>query len=174
MTDEAQPPRERRDSGPAGSAQPDEPASIDPPADLLRSAERVTGRWVRRVIAHAAARAGSDTSDWDDLDDVVDASTERILDDLRVLLAQDVDEQRVNPLSVYRASVAEPTAYLRRRDVAEPPADRFAAERFPDDPYQLGPATWSDIDPELHEPGLIWGAWKAKVILTRRRDEGQR
>jgi hypothetical protein len=38
----------------------------------------------------------------------------------------------------------------------------------------LGPATWSDVHPDLQEPGLAWGAWKAMVVLRRRRDEGRR
>ena len=31
-----------------------------------------------------------------------------------------------------------------------------------------------DVDPALHEPGIVWGAWKAKTILDRRRAEGHR
>ena len=40
---------------------------------------------------------------------------------------------------------------------------------FPDDDYDLSPATFADIDESLHEPGLVWGAAKAHVVLTRRR-----
>jgi putative CocE/NonD family hydrolase len=45
---------------------------------------------------------------------------------------------------------------------------------FPDDAYDLGPASFADIDPSLHEPGLMWGAAKAHVHLARRRAEGLR
>jgi hypothetical protein len=34
--------------------------------------------------------------------------------------------------------------------------------------YGLSPATWTDVDPDLHEPGIVWGAWKAKTVLDRR------
>jgi hypothetical protein len=40
--------------------------------------------------------------------------------------------------------------------------------------FGLGPASWTDVDPELHEPGITWGAWKAMTVLRRRRDEGLR
>jgi hypothetical protein len=40
--------------------------------------------------------------------------------------------------------------------------------------YDLSPATWGDVDESLQEPGLIWGAWKAKTVLERRRAEGRR
>ena len=66
------------------------------------------------------------------------------------------------------------TELLQRRGVAPPPSDDFAASRFPDDPYRLGPATWADVDDELHLPGLTWGAAKAMTVLQRRRDEGRR
>ncbi|HRE00718.1 MAG TPA: hypothetical protein PLV68_05430, partial [Ilumatobacteraceae bacterium] len=47
--------------------------------------------------------------------------------------------------------------------------DPFAERAFPADRYGLSPAAWSDVDESLHEPGLIWGAWKAKTVLARRR-----
>ena len=57
-----------------------------------------------------------------------------------------------------------------------PPVVRpaFEEEAFPDDDYGLTPATWADIDPALHERGLVWGAAKAHVVLSRRRAEGRR
>jgi hypothetical protein len=94
--------------------------------------------------------------------------------EVRALLAQDVDAQRTNPLAVLRRAVAYPTEVLRRAGV--PPVTRadFEARAFPDDVYDLSPATWADIDPSLQEPGLTWGAAKAHVVLSRRRAEGNR
>jgi hypothetical protein len=45
---------------------------------------------------------------------------------------------------------------------------------FPDDVYDLTPASFADVDPALHEPGLVWGAAKAHVHLARRRRQGKR
>ena len=47
--------------------------------------------------------------------------------------------------------------------------DAQAERLFPDDDYDLAPASFADIDPSVHEPGLVWGAAKAHVILKRRR-----
>jgi hypothetical protein len=52
--------------------------------------------------------------------------------------------------------------------------DEFSLRNFPDDVYDLTPASFADVDPELHEPGLLWGAAKAHVHLARRRREGRR
>ncbi|MAT04847.1 MAG: hypothetical protein CL424_07375 [Acidimicrobiaceae bacterium] len=114
------------------------------------------------------------TDDWDDLDRVVAETAADLLAALERLLATDVDEQRTNPLSLFRGAVAAPTELLRAHEVPAPPIDRFAEEHFPDDPYRLGPATWTDIDDSLQTPGLTWGAWKAMTVLQRRRDEGLR
>lgn len=148
----------------------------DPPEELLEVARLTVGPWVRRTIERAARRGGvnPDDLDPDELDSVVGETAQRIVDDLEFLLAQDVDEQRTNPLTIVRNAVAEPTEFLLRSEIPPPPTDRFASERFPEDPYLLGPASWADIDDRLHGPGLVWGAWKAKVVLDRRRDEGMR
>ncbi|MGH9137409.1 MAG: hypothetical protein ACRD0G_10240 [Acidimicrobiales bacterium] len=94
--------------------------------------------------------------------------------EVRALLATDVDEQRANPLAVLRRAVRYPTSVLREAGVPPVVRDEFAERAFPDDDYDLAPATWSDVDPALHEPGLVWGAAKAHVVLARRRAEGKR
>ena len=92
---------------------------------------------------------------------------------LRALLATDIDEQRTNPLSVLRGAVVYPTEVLKAAGVAPVARDAFVEQAFPDDIYNLSPASWRDIDESLEEPGLIWGAWKAKQFLERRRAEGK-
>lgn len=93
--------------------------------------------------------------------------------ELRVLLETDVDAQRTNPLAVLRAAVRFPTAVLRGAGVPPVVRDDFAERSFPADVYDLSPATWRDLDESLHEPGLVWGAFKAKTVLDRRRAEGR-
>ena len=46
------------------------------------------------------------------------------------------------------------------------PATSSLRRNFPDDVYDLSPATFADVDPALHEPGLVWGAAKAHVHLA--------
>lgn len=147
----------------------------DPSGPLLDTARSVVPGWLRIATLDAAARGGV-VVDPDDpeLADMIAATTTRLLDELDRLLRTDVDRQRSNPLSLFRAAVAGPTAWLRDRGVPAPPSDGFEGGLFPDDVYRLGPATWSDVHPDLHEPGLTWGAWKAITVLRRRRDEGLR
>ena len=88
---------------------------------------------------------------------------------LQSLLGADVDAQRSTPLEVVRAAVAFPTQVLRDAQVAPRPRDRFAVERFPDDPYGLTPASLPAMDPALGELAIAWGA--AKAMAHRRRHE---
>jgi hypothetical protein len=128
--------------------------------------------WVQRVVAER----------WDqwkgeplppEVDDAVreaaDAAAGAVIDPLRTLLNTDVDEQRTNPLEILRRAVEFPTRVLAAAGMPEVARDADAARLFPDDPYDLTPGSFADIDPGLHEPGLHWGAAKAHVIKSRRR-----
>ncbi|HEY9555380.1 MAG TPA: hypothetical protein VIR58_01530, partial [Acidimicrobiales bacterium] len=81
----------------------------------------------------------------------------------------DVDAQRSNPLALLRSAVPHLTAALRSLGVPAVERDVQAEQMFPDDLYDLTPAAYADIDQSVHEPGLIWGAAKAHVIIRRRR-----
>ncbi|MGH9163894.1 MAG: hypothetical protein ACRDZW_00040 [Acidimicrobiales bacterium] len=80
---------------------------------------------------------------------------------VRILLSLDLDRQGANPLSLLRQAVAYPTEVLRRAGVPPVVRDEFAERHFPDDDYDLTPASFADIDPALAEPGLAWGVAKA-------------
>lgn len=84
------------------------------------------------------------------------------------LLALDVDEQWTNPLTLIRTAVRYPTAILARHGVPEIARDRHAVAINPDDVYDLTPAAFADLGPDVHESGLVWGAAKAHVHLRRR------
>lgn len=88
---------------------------------------------------------------------------------IRALLASDVDEQRTTPLTIVRSAVPYPTQVLHEAGVPPVVRDGFAVEQFPDDDYDLTPAGFADLDPTLHEPGLVWGAAKAHVHIHRHR-----
>jgi hypothetical protein len=93
---------------------------------------------------------------------------------IRALLATDIDEQGGNPLAMLRSLVGHATEVLRAAGARPAARDEFAQRAFPADVYDLSPATFADVDPSLHEPGLVWGAAKAHVHLARRRREGKR
>lgn len=88
---------------------------------------------------------------------------------LRALLAADVDEQIGTPLALLRALVRYSTEVLRATGATPVVRDEFSTRSFPDDVYDLTPASLADVDPALHEPGLAWGAAKAYAHLARRR-----
>ena len=86
---------------------------------------------------------------------------------VRALLSADIEDQRTNPLSLLRQAVRYPTEVLRQAGVPPVQRDRFSEERFPDDDYDLTPASFSDVDPALFEPGVEWGAAKAWLHKQR-------
>lgn len=143
---------------------------------LAEAVDPVVGPWVIRSIHRLLVAAAVPTTP--ELDDHIaraaDEATEFVRRELRAFLAIDVDEQRTNPLAVLRAAVGYPTDVLRAAGVPEVRRDEFEERAFPADVYRLSPATWSDVDASLQEPGIIWGAWKAKTVLDRRRQEGRR
>jgi hypothetical protein len=73
-----------------------------------------------------------------------------------------------------RSAVRWPTQVLRDLGGRAAARDESAKAMFPDDDYDLTPSSFGDLDPALHEPGLVWGAAKAHVFLARRRAAGQR
>ena len=87
---------------------------------------------------------------------------------IRTLLSMDLDEQATNPLALLRSAVRYPTEVLAAHGVPPVDRDEFAVRAFPDDVYDLSPASFGDVHPDLHEPGLVWGAAKAHVHLQRR------
>lgn len=155
----------------AGDVQHEEPVT-----ELLRAATAVVPAWLRRITTDACRRAGRAVgeSERDAIDRMVAETSASVLSALGELLATDVDEQRTTPLTLFRDAVSGPTALLDELGVTPPPSDAFGGERFPDDRFGLGPAAWSDIDDQLHQPGIVWGAWKAMTVLSRRRDDGLR
>jgi len=92
---------------------------------------------------------------------------------VRALLELDIDDQRMGPLELVRGAVRWPTEVLREAGVPEVHRDEAAKAMFPEDIYDLTPGSFKDVDPSLHEPGLVWGAAKAHVHLARRRAAGQ-
>jgi hypothetical protein len=86
---------------------------------------------------------------------------------LRALLETDIDAQSTTPLSLLRQAVRYPTEVLRAAGIPPVRRDAFAESSFPEDDYDLAPASLGDVDPDLVEVGLAWGA--AKAMAHRRR-----
>lgn len=157
----------------------DEPVTSDEDAfavisaELLETVARTLPGWVERVVRERTTEAGIalDESARSAAAGAGAEAVAEVVPRLQELLATDIDEQRSNPLSVLRGAVRFPTEVLAALGVPERDRDDFAVRSFPEDVYDLSPAAFADIDPELHEPGLRWGAAKAYVHLRRRRPE---
>ena len=68
-----------------------------------------------------------------------------------------------------RKAVSFPTKVLRDNNVPEVNRDEFAIRNFPEDVYDLSPASFGDLNEELHVLGIAWGAAKAHTHLQRRK-----
>jgi hypothetical protein len=81
---------------------------------------------------------------------------------VRRLLEADIDDQGTTPLAIVRAAaVPYPTEVLREAGVPPVQRDEMAERLFPDDLYDLTPASFADLGSELKDVGLAWGAAKA-------------
>ena len=148
------------------------PDEIDPYVQQLIDAVRpVVPRWLERCVVQTSIRATGACAPPLRAAAASMAATAapEILGRLDALLTLDVDAQTTNPLSVLRWGVRFPTEVLESHAIPHARRDDFAVRAFPSDVYGLSPATWADVDESLQEPGLIWGAWKAKTVLGRRR-----
>ncbi|MGH2686249.1 MAG: hypothetical protein ACRDJP_12355, partial [Actinomycetota bacterium] len=127
---------------------------------LAAAVEEALPRWVTRSVERILI-ASSGTADPAVMAEAAEAglrATADVMPRLRALLATDVDQQRTNPLSILRSAVRYPTEVLRAAGVPPVRRDDFDVRAFPDDDYGLAPASFADVDPALHEPGLAWGA----------------
>jgi hypothetical protein len=150
-------------------------ACVDDPVDasaltryataLADGIEAAIGPW---VLASVDRRAGGR-----DLREVAAPAAEgarrAVGPAVRDLLARDVEQQPTTPLALVRSAVRFPTQVLADAGVDPVGRDPLATAAFPDDLYDLTPGSLADLDPDLVEAGIVWGAAKAHTILRRRR-----
>ena len=134
-------------------------------ARLLAAAEQVTRVWATSLLA----RFGTTRVALEGASALIDAVATTVHSELRQFLETDPEQQRTNPLAIFRRATKPITEHLQELDVPPVDRDEFEQRSFPEDPYGLYPATWADISGDLVEPGLEWGAWKAAVIISRHR-----
>jgi hypothetical protein len=94
-----------------------------------------------------------------------DASTARVVAALRQFFATPPAEQRTTPLEIVRTATGDVTEVLSAAGIPPVERDEFAERAFPDDLYDVTPATLADLgDDELGPLQLAWGLAKAKVL----------
>ncbi len=157
---------------------PDDPGDLEALAryadGLADAIEAAVPGWVDRSVRGVLAdqSLAADDAVVDAIGRAGAAATADGIPRVRALLATDVDRQRGNPLAILRSLVRYPTEVLRSAGARPVDRDEFQRRNFPDDDYDLTPAAFADVDPALHDPGLVWGAAKAHVHLARRRGGG--
>ena len=169
-----------RDPADPAVSDPADPASGEPAlllaaygAALAEAVADVLGGWVLRSVEgrwqdfHGSAAA--EPSLRAAAEGAGAAAVAEVLPVLCRLLQAGLDQQWTGPLALLRGAVRYPTEVLRGAGVPPVVRDDFAQRNFPDDDYDLTPASFADIDPALHEPGLLWGAAKAHAALRRHR-----
>ncbi len=163
--DEHPTPPAAEDAGMASAAESEGTALAD-------AIERALPGWVERsVVGRATAFHGR-------ADDEVRAAAAEagrraateVAREVRDLLALDIDDQRTTPLSLLRRAVRYPTEVLRAAGVPPVVRDEHQERLFPEDDYDLAPANFADVSPDLADVGLAWGAAKAYTHLERRRE----
>jgi hypothetical protein len=127
------------------------------PGWVQRSVQRRLTEWSGTADPEAMAHAG----------EAGRRAAAEVGTELRRLLAADVDEQWTNPLSIVRRAVRRPTEVLRAAGVPPVVREPYDERHFPDDDYDLTPRAFADVDPALHELGLLWGVVKARAHLER-------
>lgn len=158
----------------------EERSLADDEAELARIARRLEQEllaavpgWVARSVADAAGSSYDRQPAGEREADVAKTAHDVgliVAPQLRRVFDADVDAGAGNPLAVLRDGVGPMTELLARWAVEPNPRDPFHVDRFPADPYQLGPANFADVHGELHDLGLRWGAARAHVHLRRRRE----
>ena len=139
---------------------------IDEHATALADAiETALPGWVERSVRSRLAGGGPE------VDEAVATAGRRAAEEVggavRQLLAADIDAQPTTPLALLRGAVRYPTEVLRDAGVPPVARDEVQERLFPEDVYDLTPASFADVDPALFEPGIRWGAAKAFVHKQR-------
>jgi len=142
---------------------------------LLDACVAAIPEWITNRIQHVCLVSGGVIPEivTTKVADVAHATQVQVQIDLMALLSVDVDSQRTNPLQVLRGSTLMATALLIEAGIPQVRRDEFEVRSMPDDMFALGPLTWRDLGDDVHNAGIEWGAWKAAMIISRRRDEGK-
>lgn len=157
-------------STPMDTSLADDEARLNDIAQNLHGAiDGVFDRWITTLILDRVPSGNRKASEL--AASAAAAARAAVMPRLELLLRTDIDEQRGSPLALLRGAVLWPNQALTDLGVAPVARDEFSQRLLPQDVHNLAPSNFADIDPELTEPGLTWGAAKAHVHLRRRREE---
>jgi hypothetical protein len=112
-----------------------------------------------RLDANARARLDADAVT------AGEAASARVVARLGDFFSTPPAEQRTTPLEIVRTATGEVTAVLAAAGIPPVERDAFAERAFPEDLYDVTPASLADLgDDDLGPLQLAWGLAKAKVL----------
>lgn len=138
--------------------------------ELLASVLATVPGWVERSVMDVLVSQGIEADDKIKTAIAKSAADAQIWvdDELRKVLEAD-DESAGTPLTVLRGAARFPTKVLAGAGAAPVERDEFTKSHFPNDDYNLTPAAWADVDDELVEPAIRWGAARVHAHLQARK-----
>jgi len=107
----------------------------------------------------------------DELNRIAVVAEAQILGKLEGILTLDAVDQFINPLAILREVYVFPTEFLASLGLVESVRDEYQRKYYPDDIYDLVPASFADFGPEVNGAGIAWGAAKAHEHLQNRVSE---
>jgi len=126
--------------------------------------------WLVRRSTIVLGEAGSTTENdvTSELTAAVTSAAVAAIQTLYELAGADLDDQRTTPLAAVRSAVSgAPTAILAQAGIPLPATAPGEARARSGDKYGLAPDSWAEVDDELAELALQWGAVKAAVHRRR-------
>lgn len=132
---------------------------------LLETISNSIRGWLHATMSN---RLGEDASEYD-LRDALEQVALDVEQSIAVLVNADIDEPLSGPLERIRRAVEPLNDVLDELGAPQRPRDPVEAAMRPADRHALGPMTFRDLDDDVHDAGIAWGAAKAHLHLQRRR-----
>lgn len=145
-------------------------------AALVDAVSAVVPDWIERLVTDRIVdwRGSVGPTELESARRAGAVARQEVVTELDRLVRADVDDQSANPLAILRRASERAGRVLEAVGVPAVERDEFARRAFPDDVYDLVPATWADVHPTLVEPGITWSAAKAFLFKARRNREGRK
>ena len=138
-------------------------------AELARTIEAALGPWIEATVGRIVHQQLTEVPT--ELSEAAVGAGEmaaaEIVPMMRSLLSADIDRQTTTPLELLRRAGRHATRVLHEAEVPPVARDRFEVERFPDDVFGVGPATFGEVSADVHDAAVVWGAAKAYVHRAR-------
>ncbi len=100
----------------------------------------------------------------------IDDVSQHALANITTLIEADVDRPLSGPLEQIRRAVVGLGPVLDEIGFVAPSRDPFDVQMSPADTHSLGPASFFELGEDVQRAGITWGAAKAHLHRSRRRD----